>query len=105
MKEQIKKWEEEITKITERQKEMIEKNNERIRELRKKIQSAEQQMTLENNQMIADVVHDIYGDVSVENLEAFKQLMMSMAAKNRPTEEAQGKDVAVSGTEDPYRQG
>ena len=81
MKEKIRKWEEEIEKIAERQQEMVERNNARIRELRKKIQAAEQQMALENNQMIADAVHDIYGEVSMENLAAFKELMASMAAR------------------------
>ena len=85
MKEQIQKWEDEIEKITERQKEMIERNNVRIRELRKKIQNAEQEMLRENNQMIADTVRDIYGEVSKENLEAFKQLIASMAASRPQT--------------------
>ena len=36
MTEKIKKWEEEIERITIKQKEMNQKSNERIRELRKK---------------------------------------------------------------------
>ncbi len=96
MKEQIKKWEDEIEKITERQKEMIERNNVRIRELRKKIQNAEQEMLLENNQLIADTVRDIYGEVSKENLDAFKQLIASMAA-HRP--QAESEPGSLSGQE------
>lgn len=75
MKEQIQKWEEEIERIAERQREMVEKNNARIRDLRKKIQEAETQIALENNRMIAETVRDIYGDVSAENLDAFRQLL------------------------------
>lgn len=78
MKEKIKKWEEEIEKIAEKQKEMNLKSNERIRELRKKIQEAEQMMLLENNQMIAEAVREIYGEVNEETLEIFKLQMQAM---------------------------
>lgn len=73
MKEKIQKWEEEIEKILERQKEMNQKNNDRIRELRKKIQEAEEHMEQENNRLIADAVREIYGEVDGETLEAFKR--------------------------------
>lgn len=75
MKEKIKKWEEEIEKTVEKQKEMNLKSNERIRELRKKIQEAEQAMLLENNQMIAQAVREVYGEVDEETLEIFKRQM------------------------------
>lgn len=83
MKEKIKKWEEEIEKILIQQKEANNKYNERVRELRKKIEAAERQMTLENNQLIADVVRMVYGEVTEENIEAFKRQMMSVSNKER----------------------
>ena len=83
MKEKIKKWEEEIEKILIQQKEANNKYNERVRELRKKIETAEHQMTLENNQLIADVVRTVYGEVTEENIEAFKRQMMSVSNKER----------------------
>mgnify|MGYP006912264786 CR=1 FL=1 len=83
MKEKIKKWEEEIEKILLQQKEANNKYNERVRELRKKIETAEHQMTLENNQLIADVVRTVYGEVTEENIEAFKRQMMSVSNKER----------------------
>lgn len=78
MEEKIQKWEEEIEKIAERQKEMNTKSNERIRELRKKIQEEEQLRARENNQMIADAVREIYGEVNQETLESFKKKMQSL---------------------------
>lgn len=83
MKEKIKKWEEEIEKILAQQKEANNKYNERVRELRKKIETAEHQMTLENNQLIADVVRTVYGEVTEENIETFKRQMMSVSNKER----------------------
>lgn len=93
LKEKIKKWEEEIEKIAERQKEMNQKSNERIRELRKKIQETEQIMAQENNQMIANAVREIYGEVTPETLEAFKQKIKSLRA-----EEPQTTPDGMSGT-------
>ena len=49
MEEKIQKWEEEIEKITQRQKEMNAKYTEQIRELRKKIEGAKQQLLIQNN--------------------------------------------------------
>ncbi len=83
MEEKIKKWEEEIEKILIQQKEANNKYNERVRELRKKIETAKHQMTLENNQLIADVVRTIYGEVTQENIEAFKRQMQSISNRER----------------------
>lgn len=83
MEEKIKKWEEEIEKILIQQKEANNKYNERVRELRKKIETAKHQMTLENNQLIADVVRSIYGEVTQENIEAFKRQMQSISNRER----------------------
>lgn len=70
MEEKIQKWEEEIEKITQRQKEMNAKYTEQIRELRKKIENAKQQLLVQNNEMIADAVRTIYGEVTEENIES-----------------------------------
>ena len=43
MEEKIQKWEEELEKITQRQKEMNAKYTEQIRELRKKIENDSEQ--------------------------------------------------------------
>lgn len=78
MEEKIQKWEEEIEKITQRQKEMNAKYTEQIRELRKKIESAKQHLLVQNNEMIADAVRAIYGEVTEENIESFKATMQSL---------------------------
>lgn len=78
MEEKIQKWEEEIEKITQRQKEMNAKYTEQIRELRKKIEGAKQQLLIQNNEMIADAVRAIYGEVTEENIESFKATMQSL---------------------------
>ena len=83
LEEKIKKWEEEIEKILIQQKEANNKYNERVRELRKKIETAKHQMTLENNQLIADVVRTIYGEVTQENIESFKRQMQSISNRER----------------------
>ena len=70
MEEKIQKWEEEIEKITQRQKEMNAKYTEQIRELRKKIENAKQQLLVQNNEMIADAVRTIYGEVTEENIQS-----------------------------------
>lgn len=82
MEEKVKKWEEEIEKIIEQQKEMNEKYNDRIRSLRKKIQEANAVIRQENNLMIADAVREIYGEVNRETLETFKQKMKSLREEN-----------------------
>lgn len=78
MEEKIKKWEEEIEQIAERQKEMNAKSNERIRELRRKIQAAQVIVEQENNQLIAAVVREVYGEVNRENLEMFKRNIQAL---------------------------
>lgn len=93
MQEKIRKWEEEILRITEKKDIMIRKYNEDIRSLRKKIEEAEQQMALENNQMIAETVRAIYGEVTRENLEAFKRLMASMAGKTKGAPETEDEEA------------
>ena len=79
MEEKIKKWEAELESIRVRQKEMTARNDARIRQLRKNIREAEQQMRTENNQMIADAVRIIYGDVTMENIGRFRQELKRLA--------------------------
>lgn len=83
VEEKIKKWEQEIERIAERQKEMNAKSNEQIRELRKKIQEAQVIVARENNQMIADVVREVYGEVSRENLEMFKRKIQELKGEQK----------------------
>lgn len=78
MRDKIWQWEEDIKVLLERKKEMNAKYDNTIRELRKKIQNAERELTLKNNELIAETVRAIYGEVNEENLESFRRLMISM---------------------------
>ena len=78
MQQQIKKWEQEIEKIQKTEKEMLEKNKERIKQLRYKINEAKHRMELENNNLIASVVREIYGEITPENIEKFKTDMRAL---------------------------
>lgn len=82
MEDKIQKWEEEIKRIAEKQKEMNAKSNERIRELRKKIQEEQVILARENNQMIADAVREVYGEVNRETLEVFKRKIQELQLEN-----------------------
>ena len=60
--------------------------------------------------MIAEAVRDIYGEVSAENMAAFRRLLSSVAAGNagRMPEEGVAKDGQMPGApaqQAPYRQG
>lgn len=81
MEERIRKWEEEIARIVEKQKEMNQKSSERIRELRKKIQEMEQAITLENNRLIAEAVREVYGDIDKNKIEDFRKKMEALLAE------------------------
>lgn len=93
MEEKIKKWEQEIERIAERQKEMNAKSNEQIRELRKKIQEAQVIVARENNQMIADVVREVYGEVSRENLEMFKRKIQGLQVEQQQEQQQKMMDL------------
>ncbi len=86
MKEKIRKWEDEIAQIVNKQREMTQKNNDRIRELRKKIQQAQAEQELATNQRIAETVREIYGDVDDETIAVLKEQLIRM--KEEKTEKA-----------------
>ncbi len=90
VEDKIKKWEEEIERIAEKQKEMNAKSNERIRELRKKIQEEKVILARENDQMIAAAVREVYGEVSRETLEIFKRKIqeLQLDKEQEPRQEA-----------------
>lgn len=96
MKEKIKKWEDEIAQLIEKQKEMNEKYNSGIRDRRKKIQEAQETLRLENDRIIGDVVREIYGEVDKDTIVSFRALMLQMKG-NRKQEEGSGAAPGSSG--------
>ena len=77
MSKKIEKWQEEIIVCQEN----IKKQNNRINELKKKIKDEKKREENANNKLIADVVRDVYGDVTEENIGQF----MIMLQKNGHT--------------------
>ena len=75
MEERIRKWQEEIERITIRQKEMNQSYNEKIRELKRKIEEAREQIKMEQDQQIARMVRGAYGQNTPEALEELKVLL------------------------------
>ncbi len=75
MEERIRKWQEEIERITIRQKEMNQSYNEKIRELKRKIEEAREQIKMEQDQQIAQMVRGTYGQITPEALEELKVLL------------------------------
>lgn len=71
--EKIKKLEEEIRTVQKNKEEYDLKCTNRIRELRKKAEEETRLLKQENNEMIADAVRTIFGEVTEENLEIFMQ--------------------------------
>ncbi len=75
MEEKIRKWQEEIERITDRQREMNQNYNEKIRELKRKIAEAEEQIKKEQDRQIAQMVRETYGQITPEALEELKELL------------------------------
>lgn len=84
--EKIQKWEEDIARIQDNQRSYNQKCTDKIRELRRKVQEETRILELENNQLIAEAVRTVYGDVTEENVEKFKQQMMALVSPVSDTE-------------------
>jgi len=78
VEEKIKKWQEEIKNLLEKQKEMNRKYNEKIKELQRKISAGKEQIRNEENVLIVKTVREIYGDVTVNSIEDFRSRMRKM---------------------------
>ena len=74
-KEKIKKWEEEIAATQKSKEEFDQRCTNKIRDLRQKIELETRHMKSENNEMIADAVRTIFGEVTEENLSELKEII------------------------------
>ena len=74
-KEKIKKWEEEIAATQKSKEEFDQRCTNKIRDLRQKIELETRHMKSENNEMIADAVRTIFGEVTEENLSELKEMI------------------------------
>lgn len=82
MEEKIKKWKEEIEKVTRHQNEVNQKCNEKIRDLKKKIAEGEEWICKEQDRQVAQLVRQAYGKITPETLEELKLLMEIGGQKN-----------------------
>lgn len=82
-KEKIKKWEEEIAATQKSKEEFDQRCTNKIKDLRQKIEIETRYMKSENNEMIADAVRTIFGEVTEENLSEFKK-MIQQASMSSP---------------------
>ena len=71
--DRIIKWKKEIGQILEQQRDYDRKCAERIRVIKKKIAEEEKRLKVENNELIANAVRKILGDVTPENVALFKE--------------------------------
>lgn len=79
--EKIEQWEKEIEQAVARQKEFAAKTNEKVRELRRKIEAEQKRVEIESNQMIADAVRELFGDVEPEDMKHLKERLQSLVGK------------------------
>ena len=75
LKDKIKKWEQELEKVKVARKEANEKFDKKEKELLKKIEDAKTRLETENNKMVGDIVREMYGELTEENIQKFKELM------------------------------
>ena len=71
--EKIINWKKEIAQIIEQKKAYNQKCTDKIKELRDKIKKEEELLLEKNDKLIAQTVRDIFGEVTPENIELFKQ--------------------------------
>ena len=75
LKDKIKNWEQELEKVKVARKEANEKFDKKEKELLKKIEDAKTRLETENNKMVGDIVREMYGELTEENIQKFKELM------------------------------
>lgn len=76
LKDKIKNWENELKKVKEARREANEKFEKKEKELVKKIDEAKARLENENNKLVGDIVREMYGELTEENIQKFKALMM-----------------------------
>lgn len=81
MQKKIEQWQKELEKIAEKQKEMNQKYNEQTKNLQEKIREGKRVIQLQENQMIADMIRDVFGDIHSENLEQLKRQLEHMVSE------------------------
>lgn len=76
--EKILKWEAEIHKIKEAQREYLESSNKKIKSLQKKINDEKVLEQQKYERTVVDIVKKVFGEFNDENLSKFENMMKEM---------------------------
>ena len=96
--EKIINWKREIAQIIEQKKAYNQKCTDKIKELRDKIKKEEELLLEKNDKLIAQTVRDIFGEVTPENIELFKQkIKLLNGVKEESNERQENNNPVYSG--------
>ena len=96
--EKIINWKKEIAQIIEQKKAYNQKCTDKIKELRDKIKKEEELLLEKNDKLIAQTVRDIFGEVTPENIELFKQkIKLLNGVKEESNERQENNNTVYSG--------
>lgn len=96
--EKIINWKKEIAQIIEQKKAYNQKCTDKIKELRDKIKKEEELLLEKNDKLIAQTVRDIFGEVTPENIEMFKQkIKLLNGVKEESNERQENNNPVYSG--------
>ena len=96
--EKIINWKKEIAQIIEQKKAYNQKCTDKIKELRDKIKKEEELLLEKNDKLIAQTVRDIFGEVTPENIELFKQkIKLLNGVKEESIERQENNNPVYSG--------
>ena len=96
--EKIINWKKEIAQIIEQKKAYNQKCTDKIKELRDKIKKEEELLLEKNDKLIAQTVRDIFGEVTPENIELFKQkIKLLNGVKEQSNERQENNNPVYSG--------
>ena len=83
IEKKMEKWNLELQEIKEKQKELNRKYNEKIEELQKNMKDAKKQILLQNNEMIARIVRENYGEIDFDTVESFREKMKQLKQEEK----------------------
>ncbi len=75
LRDKIGNWESELEKVREARADALAKYNKKEKELLKKIEDANIQIETESNKAVGDIVREMYGELTEENILRFKNFM------------------------------
>ena len=93
--EKIVNWKIEIADIMEQKKAYNQKCTEKIKELREKIKKEEELLQSQNDKLIGQTVRDIFGEVTPENIELFKQKIKLLSGVKEEADEGPAHNNSV----------